>query len=375
MNKALITEKILQTIWVCENALILREENLVKENYNKLKTNLEKISKAFSGSWIGYHANVYYKDFRIPQPGDHFSSEWGLMNRFSNPMSNNWIEYPRKVIRDAVMNDIDTNYMARAHKISEQVKKGFDENYDTVLTLVEALLSEEETTSLTRLKDDLIKIKGYYTQNEIIEILRPKGEFMSRDSTAMSQGFIFPVHHIIEAEQIALFSPFKALEELVKCSKQLLNYMEIHSMVERMPKLTASKVFIGHGRSSLWRELKDFLEDRLQLDWEEFNRESTAGIATVERLQEMLNNSCFAFLVMSGEDQHADEKLHARENVIHEVGLFQGRLGFRKAIVLLEEGCSEFSNIVGLGQIRFPEGNISAVFEKIRKVLEREGIT
>ncbi len=62
-------------------------------------------------------------------------------------------------------------------------------------------------------------------------------------------------------------------------------------------------------------------------------------------------------------------------NVIHEVGLFQGRLGFRKAIVLLEEGCAEFSNIHGLGQIRFPRGNIGACFEQVRQVLEREGVT
>ena len=57
---------------------------------------------------------------------------------------------------------------------------------------------------------------------------------------------------------------------------------------------------------------------------------------------------------------------------MHEVGLFQGRLGFERAIVLLEEGCGEFSNIHGLGQIRFPEDNINAAFEEIRKVLERE---
>jgi len=31
--------------------------------------------------------------------------------------------------------------------------------------------------------------------------------------------------------------------------------------------------------------------------------------------------------------------------------LFQGRLEFHRAIILLEEGCSEFSNIVGLNQI------------------------
>lgn len=88
----------------------------------------------------------------------------------------------------------------------------------------------------------------------------------------------------------------------------------------------------------------------------------------------MLDRACFAFLVMTAEDQHADDTLHARENVVHEVGLFQGRLGFRHAIVVLEHGCAEFSNITGLGQIRFSKGNIKEAFEQIREVLEREGI-
>ena len=61
-------------------------------------------------------------------------------------------------------------------------------------------------------------------------------------------------------------------------------------------------------------------------------------------------------------------------NVIHEAGFFQGRLGFSKAIVVLEDGCTEFSNIQGLGQIRFQKGKISAAFEEIRQVLEREGL-
>ena len=36
--------------------------------------------------------------------------------------------------------------------------------------------------------------------------------------------------------------------------------------------------------------------------------------------------------------------------------------------------CEEFSNIHGLGQIRFPKGNIAAKFDDIRAVLEREGL-
>ncbi len=77
---------------------------------------------------------------------------------------------------------------------------------------------------------------------------------------------------------------------------------------------------------------------------------------------------------MTAEDEAADGHMTTRAHVIHEAGLFQGRLGWMRAIVLLENGCEEFSNIVGLGQIRFPPGNIAAAFDEVRRVLEREGI-
>jgi predicted nucleotide-binding protein with TIR-like domain len=93
------------------------------------------------------------------------------------------------------------------------------------------------------------------------------------------------------------------------------------------PQKQKHTIFIGHGRSLVWRELKDFIVDRLRQDYEEFNREATAGISTKERLEAMLKKADFAFLVMTAEDERRDGKLYARDNVIHEAGLFQGRLG------------------------------------------------
>jgi predicted nucleotide-binding protein len=203
--------------------------------------------------------------------------------------------------------------------------------------------------------------------------MMPTGSFFSRDSAA-SQELRCPPHSVISATQVSLVSPFTALGSLVKSSRSLLKYMEINDLVDRSAMQKTERVFIGHGRSPVWRELKDFLQDRLTLPCEEFNREPTAGIATIARLQQMLDRACFAFLIMTAEDEHTDSSLHARENVIHEIGLFQGRLGFHKAIVLLEQGCAEFSNIAGLGSIPFPAGGISTKFEDIRQVLEREGV-
>ena len=62
----------------------------------------------------------------------------------------------------------------------------------------------------------------------------------------------------------------------------------------------------------------------------------------------------------------------ARQNVVHEAGLFQGRLGFAKAIILLEEGTEEFSNIHGLQQIRYSRGNIKETFGEVLATIRRE---
>lgn len=149
--------------------------------------------------------------------------------------------------------------------------------------------------------------------------------------------------------------------------------------LERLVRLltvspTATKIFIGHGRSSEWLKLNHFLSQILSLSCDEFNIVSTAGLHTANRIESMLTSARMAFLVMTAEDQHQDGKLHARENVIHEIGLFQAKLGPHRAIVMLEDGCSIFSNINGLTTINFPPNNIMAGSEEIRGALQRENL-
>jgi predicted nucleotide-binding protein len=156
--------------------------------------------------------------------------------------------------------------------------------------------------------------------------------------------------------------------------RRAASHLETKGQHRQEKQKIGTNVFIGHGRSTAWKDLKDFIQDRLGLPWDEFNRVPIAGFTNIARLSEMLNEAAIAFIVMTAEDEQVDGKMHARLNVIHEAGLFQGKLGFTKAIVLREDGCEEFSNIQGLGQIPFPRGNIKAVFEEIRRVLEREGL-
>lgn len=126
-------------------------------------------------------------------------------------------------------------------------------------------------------------------------------------------------------------------------------------------------IVIGHGRSPLWKELKEWLEDSYDCIVHEFNSQSVAGVSTKDRLEALLKVADVALLVMTAEDEQSDGTVRARMNVVHEAGLFQGRLGFENAPILLEDGCDEFSNIAGIGQIRFPKDDLNPAFRELAK--------
>jgi predicted nucleotide-binding protein len=131
-------------------------------------------------------------------------------------------------------------------------------------------------------------------------------------------------------------------------------------------------VFIGHGRNPQWRALRDHLQDHHQIRTTAYEVRPRAGLGVKEVLEKMLSEASFAVLVLTSEDFHRDGTGHARENVVHELGLFQGHLGFRRAVALLEEGVKEFSNISGINQIRFSKGNIRETFGDLLATIRRE---
>jgi len=138
---------------------------------------------------------------------------------------------------------------------------------------------------------------------------------------------------------------------------------------EALKKVT---VFLGHGRNTLWRDLKEHLRDLHGINVTAYETGVRAGFTIQEVLEKLSSEASMAFLVHTGEDIDRDGQVRTRENVIQETGLFQGKLGFKRAIVLLEEGCNEFSNIAGLQQIRFAKGNIREVFGDVLAVLRCE---
>ncbi|WP_433147027.1 TIR domain-containing protein [Actinomadura nitritigenes] len=333
----------------------------------------ETLAQSWSGSPIGYHSRVYYGTFSPPPPGAHFNSEWGLYEGFFGS-TGDWQEYSIQQINDKLRELQDGTSLADISLSVKATEEVFIEAQHEVKSILSSILQARSDSYLEKILQEVDSVSIMHV-HELSNALLPRGQFMSRDSAAISQGLKLPQHQHLWTEAAEVRSTFEACRKLRLLIDRSANHLDrkIEGTV-RMGRQVGERIFIGHGRSAQWRELKDFIDERLALPWDEFNRVPVAGVTTVSRLTEMLDRAAFAFLIMTAEDEVQEGDTRARQNVIHEVGLFQGRLGFERAIVMLEEGCAEFSNIDGLSQIRFPAGNIGARFEDVRRVLEREGL-
>ena len=139
----------------------------------------------------------------------------------------------------------------------------------------------------------------------------------------------------------------------------------------KVPKIVPT-IFIGHGRSLQWRELKDHLQEKHEYRVVTYETGARAGHTIRNILEDMPKESSFALLVMTAEDETSEGSMRARQNVVHEAGLFQGRLGFSRAIMLLERDLESFSNVDGIHYLEYSKGNIKETFGDVLATLKRE---
>lgn len=366
-------EELFELAKELNTAAAAREATSIATSIDAVRDAANEVARSFSGSWLGYHSQVYYEGL-VPTPaGAHFSQEWGLKHVGGLGSHGEWREYDPEDVRARIYQLAKDADLSPAREAAKRADVVFDRAKSEILSILENELDSKADSFLAGLKSKLEKMEPV-SKGEVAQHWAPTGQVITRDMIALGQKTRVPPHIDVLSDVTSICHSFDICKAAADISLKAASHLERKSRKKTAVARVGTNVFIGHGRSNIWRELKDFVQDRLQLPWDEFNRVPVAGVTNIARLSEMLDAAAIALLVMTAEDELADGEMQARMNVVHEAGLFQGRLGFTRAIVLLEEGCKEFSNIQGLGQIHFPKGNIAAAFEEVRRVLEREGL-
>lgn len=330
--------------------------------------------KAWSGSWLGYQANVYYEDLKRPPATAHFSQEWGFKKNYTNEITTgDWVEFDPAQVENEIYRMAGNRDIKPIIRISEKAASDFEASKAQIVSLVDAENVKAPDQYLESLKNSVEKL-ALLSKSELVNSITPNRTILSRDNLAVGQGLRTPPHIKVLTDMAAIRQPQIMCKNLSDVAIKIGLYLARKNRAQGKADLLAGNIFIGHGSTNTWKELQSYIQGHLNLPCSEFNRTPLEGATDIPKLYELLDSAALAFLVITTGDQQLSGKGKSRLNIAHEAGLFQGRIGFSKAIILLEEGCDDFHEIRGIAQIRFPKENIKAAFNEVRQVLEREKI-
>lgn len=204
---------------------------------------------------------------------------------------------------------------------------------------------ESTSSQLLILRTELPDLYGDFAETEV----EPK--------VKMSDGAEFPYCY--------------ALGQIEKLARDIEQVFELRANSELAVPVSEAprRVFVTHGRANDWTQVQNFIERDLKIQTLELAQEPNQGRTLLQKLEQESSKCSYAVIVMTGDDFDSGGNPRARENVMHEIGYFQGKFGLSAVCLLHEEGTSIPSNIHGLAYAPFPKGYVSASFGVLMREL------
>jgi predicted nucleotide-binding protein len=158
-------------------------------------------------------------------------------------------------------------------------------------------------------------------------------------------------------------------ERLIRDIDQIFE-IRANSELEQPKREAGRRVFITHGRSNDWRAVQALIEKDVRLPTIELAQEPNLGRTIIEKLIDNAARCDSAVIVMTSDDVANEDEARVRENVMHEIGFFQGCYGRNLVVLLHEDGVNIPTNLAGVAYIPFPKDNIEAGFHVLQRELK-----
>jgi len=217
------------------------------------------------------------------------------------------------------------------------------------------------------------------TKNGSVENLKAvrkygKIKYIEKGPGAMAEVTASVLEALNPTKELTLFLPEKKRKDLAELQK-LQNKNENEIIIDGIDCLKArhpkgiSKIFLGHGHNQVWVQIEKYIKE-LGYNVESFETQKYNSPRIFDKLIKLLNECNVAVMVMSGDDSNSNGTIHARQNVVHEIGLFQGRYGLERVIMFRQSNVEVFSNIGGFLTISYENEPNKENFEELKNILD-----
>jgi REase_DpnII-MboI len=221
MNSSLATKaaELIKTTDSLEQSLKTQIAQTSRQS-NRLFESATKLAQCWSGSYFGYHSELYYGNFERPPLDRRFSPEWGGVHGIPPGWRSRGSDEVKAQIEseaNAKLEDVELSSKAMTHAAQElqsEILVGL-----APLQGLDGLASEK--TLVSEIESFKWEIKApAYTHEHL------PNRFMSRDSSAVSEGAKIPAHLYFEAEAHESLSRCSFLPEFLRLAKRCLRQVE-----------------------------------------------------------------------------------------------------------------------------------------------------
>ena len=206
-------------------ALEAEVDSMLRSDAEKIAAAASQVSLSWSGSTLGHHAEMYYERFQRPPRGHEFNVEWGTQ-----------IGWPQGWFTPTV--DEIVSQIARISRVDlVRWKERCEALMSRLQDLRDALVIEIPNKAtymdprFARIVSDIeaANFDDSHAKEYLRQQINAHRASVSRDLRAMTAGgFNLPPHLCYEAQVEGLKHAQKTLSELIKNTRLLLRYIEVH---------------------------------------------------------------------------------------------------------------------------------------------------
>jgi hypothetical protein len=339
---------------------------------SKISDAVKQIHRAWSGSCIGYHSNLYLQGLVPRRPQDHFDSEWGMERRaYGSHTRGAWTSYEYEGIEEAALQlaGVSKEDFDAFIALQQPAGRAFETARDMALPALEAVAEVTRSSALAGVVAEVKKLKQGFSEDDLARVQMPR-QVMSRDSRAIQGGMPVPPHIMVVSLVGQAHSRRDQLDKLCReltKATQLVNALGIATKITEDPVKTdgapdKKAVFVVHGRDARARtELYAFLRalGLRVLEWEHVSAQTgSASPYNGEVVDAAFRAAQAVVILFAGEDvaylrddlagaKRETPGFQPRPNVLIETGM--ALMASRDRTVIVQSGVSrEPSDLHGL---------------------------
>jgi hypothetical protein len=163
----------------------------------QLREAARKIGESSSGSWVGWHSRMYYRDFREPPVAETWDTEWGGIHGVSDA----WKEKSLPEIQGAV-EGLAATTLADLAATADRVRETCQPIQQELLTVLTPICDLAGFQREAEMLGEMESIDWIVSPSNLVQAMAPQ-HMMSRDSVALHQGLQAPLHLNVEAAVVS----------------------------------------------------------------------------------------------------------------------------------------------------------------------------